>query len=316
VSSGLRPLQCHGARLTSIGRKHIVAGMDEQRQVDPLRGCEPGGPRLLQLRSDRRLGHEWDDWDGNPLPNGGIFHEPSGLFFRLIGAWFLAVLLIAAAGLWLVSPRLAQLHQALPEILWTALALAAAAIAAWIALLALSLRIRRNLLPPRLVERGLLPRVMPLAERSGRWFGISRDRAGNAALRVYNGLAAARARPGGVSPDKLLVLLPRCLDKESMQGAMSISARYGVPMFVASRGRYAREMIARVKPRAVVAVACERDLVSGVHDVASKLPVLGSTLGLPDGPCKNTTADLQSLEEQIRTFLGLDAAPAAPDSLR
>src|SRR5690606_17552798 len=200
VSPGLRPPQRHaarrnatarrrrhGARLTSIGRQHIVAAMDEQRQVDPLRGCEPGGPRLLQLRSDRRLGHEWDDWDGNPLPNGGIFHEPPGLFFRLIGAWFLAVLLIVAAGLWLVSPRLAQLHQALPAILWTALALGAAAIAAWIALLALSLRIRRNLLPPRLVERGLLPRVMPLAERSGRWFGISRDRAGNAALRVYNG---------------------------------------------------------------------------------------------------------------------------------
>jgi hypothetical protein len=67
-------------------------------------------------------------------------------------------------------------------------------------------------------------------------------------------------------------------------------------------------MIARVRPRAVVAIACERDLVSGVHDVAPRLPVLGTTLGLPDGPCKNTTVDLNSLEDRIRTFLGIDSA--------
>ncbi|HEX6940871.1 MAG TPA: DUF116 domain-containing protein [Longimicrobiales bacterium] len=281
--------------------------MEEQRQADPLRGCEPAGPQLLQLRPDRRLGHEWDDWDGQPLPNDGIFHEPPGLFFRLLAAGTGAAALGAATGLWFVAPRLEALWAPLPGALWVGLALAVAVSAAWLLLLAISVRIGRVLLPPRAAERGLLPFVMPLAEHTGRWFGISRDRAGNAALRVYNALAAARARPGGIRPDQLLVLLPRCLDKESMQGAMDVSARYGVPLFVASRGRYAREMIARVRPRAVVAVACERDLVSGVHDVAAKLPVLGTTIGLPDGPCKNTKVDVASLEERICTFLGLDA---------
>src|SRR5680860_1301100 len=38
---------------------------------------------LLQLKVDRRLGHEWDDWDGDPLENGGVFYEGPGLFFRL-----------------------------------------------------------------------------------------------------------------------------------------------------------------------------------------------------------------------------------------
>ncbi|HEX7117495.1 MAG TPA: DUF116 domain-containing protein [Longimicrobiales bacterium] len=281
--------------------------MEEQRRADPHRGCEPAGPQLLQLRPDRRLGHEWDDWDGEPLPNDGIYHERPGLFFRLIGAWFGAIAIGAGVALWLTAPRLGALWAPLPRLVWFGFAAAVAAAAVWLALLALSLRLGRNLLPPRLAERGLLPRVMPLAERAGRWFGISRDRAGNAALRVYNGLAAARARPGGIRPDQLLVLLPRCLDKQSMQGAMDVSARYGVPLFVAARGRYAREMIGRVRPRAVVAVACERDLVSGVHDVAVKLPVLGTTLGLPEGPCKNTSVDLGSLEEQICAFLGLDA---------
>lgn len=284
-----------------------MAPMDERHQANPHRGCEPTGPQILQLRSDRRLGHEWDDWDGEPLPNDGVYHEPPGLFFRLLGAWLAAAALALAVALWLVAPRLAGLWAPLPGLLWSAFGAACAGAATWLALLRLSLRLGRTLLPGRIAERGLLPRAMPLAERAGRWFGISRDRAGNAALRVYNGLAAARARPGGIRPDQVLVLLPRCLDKESMQGAMDVSARFGVPLFVASRGRYAREMIARTRPRAVVAIACERDLVSGVHDVATRLPVLGTTLGLPEGPCKNTTVDLASLEAQIRTFLGLDA---------
>lgn len=272
-------------------------------------GCEPTGPRILQLRPDRRLGHEWDDWDGNPIPNDGIYHEHPGLFFGLLGAWFLVWALVAGGAIWLVGPRLAGLWEPLPGLAWGAVGAYLLLSVGWLALLALSLRLNRNLLPPLLGERGLLPKLMPVAERAGRWFGVSRDRAGNAALRVFNGLAAARSRKG-YRPDELLLLLPRCLDKEGMQGVMALSARYGVPLFVAARGRYAREMIGKVRPRAVVAVACERDLVSGVHDVASRLPVLGTTIGLPEGPCKNTTVDLASLERRICTFLGIDGAHA------
>lgn len=282
--------------------------MDDTRITDAHRGCEPAAPQILHLRSDRRLGHEWDDWDGQPLPDDGVYHEPPGLFFRLLTAQFGAWVLVAGAVLWLTAPRLAQLWAPLPAILGLTLAAGILGYAAWLAALAISLRIGRNLLPRKLAEQGLLAAALPIAERTGRWFRISRDRAGNAGLRVYNALAAARSRPG-VRPDELLVLLPRCLDKESMQRAMALSARYGVPLFVAARGRYAREMISRKRPRAVVAVACERDLVSGVRDVAGRLPVLGTTLSLPDGPCKNTGADIEALEGQIRTFLGLNAEP-------
>jgi hypothetical protein len=34
--------------------------------------------------------------------------------------------------------------------------------------------------------------------------------------------------------------------------------------------------------------------------------VLGTTLALPDGPCKNTEMSTSELERQIRRFLGLE----------
>ncbi|MEX0911845.1 MAG: DUF116 domain-containing protein, partial [Gemmatimonadota bacterium] len=74
------------------------------------------------------------------------------------------------------------------------------------------------------------------------------------------------------------------------------------------RGRYARQMIGMRHPKAVVAVACERDLVSGVHDAAPHLPVLGTTLQLGDGPCRNTRFAASELEAQVRLTLGLETA--------
>ena len=59
------------------------------------------------------------------------------------------------------------------------------------------------------------------------------------------------------------------------------------------RGQLARRVIRERRPRAVVAVACERDMVSGLHDVAGKIPVLGLTMTLPSGPCKDALLDLE-----------------------
>src|SRR2546427_13137852 len=71
--------------------------------------------QLIHIETDRRLGHEWDEWDGGPLPNRGDFSAPPGLFFRY-DALTLVVLCAAAAGvLFLLSPRLAALDAALPR---------------------------------------------------------------------------------------------------------------------------------------------------------------------------------------------------------
>ncbi len=259
-------------------------------------------PLLLQMRQDRRLGHEWDDWDGRPLPNGGVYITGPGLFF---GAAAGAALLCAAAFgvvLWLITPRLGTLHEVVPGIAAVLLLLATTAWFVWLGLLAASLASGRALLPARLADRGVIPAILKPVEQVARLFGVSRDRLGHSALVVFNRLAEMHVAPH--TPEDLLILLPRCLSKEAMQTAMRISAKHGVAAFVASRGRYARQMIAERRPRAVVAIACERDLVSGVRDVAHRLPVLGSTLGMPEGPCRNTELDAAAFESQVLAMIG------------
>ena len=48
--------------------------------------------QLIHIDVDRRLGHEWDEWDGRPLPNGGDFDSAPSLFF----GWAALALVTAA----------------------------------------------------------------------------------------------------------------------------------------------------------------------------------------------------------------------------
>jgi hypothetical protein len=256
--------------------------------------------QLIHIDVDRRLGHEWDEWDGRPLPNRGDYDSPPTLFFWWSAAALAAALALGALGLFLLGPRLALLHFVIPTILWAGLATAGAVLWAWWAILFLSHKTGRALLPERLAERGPFLRLMRLTSRVAERFG-RRDWVENAAVKVYNGLALLRGRKVGTG--ELLLLIPRCLSKETLDGVLGVAGRYGVPVFVATRGQLARRVIRERRPRAVVAVACERDMVSGLHDVAGKVPVLGLTMTLPAGPCKDALLDLGKLEDWVKAYV-------------
>jgi hypothetical protein len=44
-------------------------------------------------------------------------------------------------------------------------------------------------------------------------------------------------------------------------------------------------------------------MVSGLHDVAGRVPVLGLTMTLPAGPCKDAGLDLEQLEKWVKVFV-------------
>ena len=262
----------------------------------------PENPRaqLIHIDVDRRLGHEWDEWDSRPLPNRGDYDSSPALFFGWSAAALAGFFAAAALGLYLLAPRLALLHPAVPIVLWLVLAVSAILFWVWWAVLFLSYRTGRALLPERLAERGPFLRLMRLTSKLAGRFG-RRDWVENAAVKVYNALALVRGRKVGTG--ELLLLIPRCLSKETLDGVLGVAGRHGVPVFVATRGQLARRVIRERRPRAVVAVACERDMVSGLHDVAGKVPVLGLTMTLPSGPCKDALLDLGKLEEWVKAYV-------------
>ncbi|HEX5438472.1 MAG TPA: DUF116 domain-containing protein [Gemmatimonadaceae bacterium] len=257
--------------------------------------------QLIKIETDRRLGHEWDEWDGAPLPNGGNFAASARLYFGFTAAGIVLGALVLAAGIYLLGPRLGMLAPWLPVALYAAVVVLTVLAALWLGMIALSFYSRRVLLPERLAERGLLLRTMQLAWRTGELFGVQRDWTGHAAVAVYDRLALARTRKVGA--DELLILIPRCLSRESLDGVLDIARRYGVSAFVATRGQLARRVIKERRPKAVVAVACERDMVSGLHDVAGHVPVLGLTMTLPNGPCRDAALDLPKMEEFVKRYL-------------
>jgi hypothetical protein len=257
--------------------------------------------QLIKIETDRRLGHEWDEWDGQPLPNGGDFRTSAGRYFLFAGLGLTLLALAAVAGVFLLAPRLALAADWLPRSLYVSIGSLWIAAALWLALLGLSYATGRALLPERLAERGLMLRTLHLAWRAGEMFGVDRDWTDHASVVVYNRLAWARSRR--VTANELLILIPRCLSRASLDGVLEIAKRYNVSAFVATRGQLARRVIRERRPRAVVAVACERDMVSGLHDVAGRVPVLGLTMQLPNGPCKDASIDLARMEEFVRKFL-------------
>ena len=256
--------------------------------------------QLIHIDVDRRLGHEWDEWDGRPLPNQGNYDSPPALFFAWSAITLAVGLAITAVVLFLLTPRLGDAHPSAPAVVWSALLIVTGIVWAWWAVLFLSYELRRSLLPEWLAERGPFLRLMRLTSRVANWAG-RRDWVENAAVKVYNALALTRGRK--VGQGELLVLIPRCLSKETLDGVLGIAGRYEVPVFVATRGQLARRVIRERRPRAVVAVACERDMVSGLHDVAGKIPVLGLTMTLPSGPCKDASVNLDEFEEWVRAYV-------------
>jgi hypothetical protein len=256
--------------------------------------------QLIRLEVDRRLGHEWDEWDGHPLPNGGDFSAPAWRFFGWAFLTNAIVWGVAFLAVFLLGPRLQELWPPLRPALLLAVGVAAGLSWLWFGLLAASYYGPRLLLPEGLAERGPLLMLMQGTSRVARRFGV-RDWVEHAAVEVYNGLALRRGWK--VGRGELLALIPRCLSKGALDGVLEVAGRYGIPVFVATRGQLARRVIRERRPRAVVAVACERDMLTGLHDVAGKIPVLGLTMQLPAGPCKDATIDIGKFESWVKGFV-------------
>ncbi len=250
-------------------------------------------------RPDRKLGDEWEDWSGD-LDESTSYHETAALF-TLFAAMSLFVVI---AGIWLavflIEPRLSQVH---PMLVWTARAAAAAFVICAAGLggaAALSAFTGRGIIRTRIGQTAAA-KILPLALALARKLGIPRDRIANSFVRFSNAIVRASHRPG---PGKTIILVPRCLKADIRKAVQEMGERAGVGVFNATGGGEARHIIRRERPSGVIGIACERDLISGISDVAPMITTLGVANMRPEGPCKNTLVDLEELRIAIETFTG------------
>ena len=123
-----------------------------------------------------------------------------------------------------------------------------------------------------------------------------------------------------IKPGKILLLLPHCLQinecdvrltynvynckkcgKCEIKDLIGIAEENHLNLFIATGGSLARRIVNEIKPDAVIAVACENDLSSGIFDTYP-LPIFGITNDRPFGPCLNTKVDLSKVKEAINFF--------------
>lgn len=167
--------------------------------------------------------------------------------------------------------------------------------------------------------RGLLLKVgYPLLMLLAAFYKGGRERLQRLVIDLNNRLV----RREGIRTDRLLLLLPHCLQisdckirlthdirnckkcgRCGIKDLIEIADENKLNLFVATGGTLARKIVYELRPRAIVAVACERDLSSGIADTYP-LPILGISNERPSGPCFNTRVDMEKVKEAIRFLSG------------
>lgn len=251
--------------------------------------------------ADRKLGDEWNDWDGRSDPQNGTIDERPSTFLSLASVILLGSAALLLFGWFLVKPRFEQFDPAIAQLSgWALAALVTCFLLVVFLEGVLLIKWNSSLLPYKFTEKLvllLLPRTIWLGGK----MGISRDRIGNSFLKLHNMITKKHIGPG--RPGRLLVLLPRCLRKES-RARVTASLSGDFKVYTAAGGEEARKAIKDYRPAAILAVACERDLMSGIREVADKIPVLAIPNQRPEGPCKNTEVSESDLKEVLKVLAG------------
>jgi hypothetical protein len=175
------------------------------------------------------------------------------------------------------------------------------ALAVWYASQALSAALRAKLTPSFIASRFSLRVLLPGTVKIASLFGVTRDSIGSSFIKFHNDLMYATGT--GKSAKKILILLPRCLSTDIRNRIKELGEKYEFTAYTAFGGDEARKAIKDSRPDAVIGIACERDLISGIQDTAPKMPVFGLANKRPEGPCKNTSIDMGELERIVRYCL-------------
>ncbi len=251
--------------------------------------------------------------------------QPQGkkrLFIGLLAGSLLAVSGLTMLMWYLLSHPTTVLQKLILLILASAIVVTMVAVAFGIGGIVLTIWLAKTITPLQPLMRIAISVLFPLAIGLGRLFKIDTDKIKRSFIEVNNQLVLTRELK--LKPAQILLLAPHCLQKSScphkitsdinnckrcggcqVNELLKLQERFGINIGLATGGTLARKYVKEYSPKAIVAIACERDLASGIQD-ATPIPVLGVLNERPYGPCFNTQISMARVEEAIRYFIKVD----------
>jgi hypothetical protein len=232
----------------------------------------------------------------------------------------LAALIIVSLFLWyLISPRINAAGPVFDLAVRIAGLLFLVTVSGGLFLIVLSSALERDFLFPHGEKQITLKILFPINLFLGKLFGLSGDQVRRSFVQVNNSLFLATEKR--MRNDRLVILLPHCLQNFDcphkiianhgncrrcggclIGDILELKEKYDVDISIATGGTLARKVLVDKKPTVIVAVACERDLCSGIQD-AYPIPVYGILNERPHGPCINTRVNLKKLDLAVRHVL-------------
>lgn len=219
---------------------------------------------------------------------------------------------------YLIHPRLASISGVADTGVAVALLLFFALLVSGLLLITLTSLTGIDLLYPHFKQSITIKILFPIATALSQLVNFDRNRLRTSFVKVNNALTKAQSKR--IRGDKILILLPHCLQIDicnrkitndinncvkcgrcPVADLVTLGEQYGLTIEVVNGGTLARRRVALFKPTGIVAVACERDLTFGIQDVYPT-PVYGVINDRPNGPCVNTSVDMGLVEEAIRFF--------------
>ena len=241
------------------------------------------------------------------------------LFVALMGVTCLLIVGVIYLGWWIPTKGLANIHPALPGYVGFTFAILSGAAIFGTFLLILTTALGKDIFFTRFMRLTVIKFLLPAIELLGRLLGISKDTIRQSFVAMNNSLVVSQKLT--VLPDRVLILLPHCLQladcdikvtggiekcarcgRCDIRGLAELAEKYRIDISVATGGTLARKIIVEKRPKLVIAVACERDLTSGIKD-CYPLPVIGIFNERPNGPCVDTLVDVAKIEQALLSVL-------------
>ena len=236
-----------------------------------------------------------------------------------MGVTCLLIVGIIYLGWWVPTKGLANIHPDLPGYVGFTFALLSGLAIIGTFLLILTTALGKDIFFTRFMRLVVIKFLLPAIELLGRMLGIPKDTIRQSFVAMNNSLVESQKL--SIKPDRILILLPHCLQlfdcdikvtggiekcarcgRCDISGLAGLAEKFDIAISVATGGTLARKVIVEKRPKLVIAVACERDLTSGIKD-CYPLPVIGILNDRPFGPCFNTKVDVAKIDQALQMVL-------------